>query len=385
MSEDDFTEVTEESWFSRIGGAIKGVLIGLVLTIVAFPLLFWNEGRAVKRYKTLKEGAGAVISVSADNIDAANAGKLVHVTGRADTKATLSDPVFSISQNAIKLKRTVEMYQWKETTDSKTEKKIGGGTKTVKTYNYDKNWSESRIDSSGFKRPDEHRNPDSMPYTSNQWDADDVSLGAFTLSRSLVSRIGNYKPLPVESGATVPQELQGKAQTHSQGFYIGTDPGSPQIGDCRVNFKVVKPIDVTVVSKQIKNTFEPYKTEVKGTIELLQTGIVSADAMFQKAQDQNKMLTWILRFAGFIVMFIGLLLILKPLSVLADVLPILGNIVGAGAGIISFLSAGTLSLITISIAWIVYRPLMGIILLAVAVGLTVAIGGKLRSAKKAEY
>ena len=80
-------------------------------------------------------------------------------------------------------------------------------------------------------------------------------------------------------------------------------------------------------------------------------------------------------------MFIGLIAIFKPLSVIADILPILGTIVGAGTGLIAFLLAAILSLITIAVGWIVYRPLLGIILLAVAVGLTVAIKGKLKSAK----
>ena len=93
MSEDSFTEVTHESWFSRIGGAIKGFLVGLLLFVVAFPLLFWNEGRAVKRYKTLKEGGGAVVSVTSESVDPDNAGKLIHTTGKADTDATLTDHI----------------------------------------------------------------------------------------------------------------------------------------------------------------------------------------------------------------------------------------------------------------------------------------------------
>jgi hypothetical protein len=56
-------EVTTESWFGRIGGAFKGIVVGLVLFFAAFPHLFWNEGRTVKRYKTLHEGAGSVISL----------------------------------------------------------------------------------------------------------------------------------------------------------------------------------------------------------------------------------------------------------------------------------------------------------------------------------
>jgi hypothetical protein len=37
------------------------------------------------------------------------------------------------------------------------------------------------------------------------------------------------------------------------------------------------------------------------------------------------MMTWILRFVGFVLMILGLNMILKPLSVMADVLPIVGS------------------------------------------------------------
>ncbi len=38
------TETTRESWGSRLGGSLRGVVIGLALFIAGFPLLFWNEG-----------------------------------------------------------------------------------------------------------------------------------------------------------------------------------------------------------------------------------------------------------------------------------------------------------------------------------------------------
>lgn len=124
MSDDSYTEVTNQSWFSRIGGAIKGIIFGFILFIIAFPLLFWNEGRAVKTYKSLKEGSGAVISVLADQVDPNNEGKLVHLSGRASTEETLTDPVFGVSENALRLRRKVEMYQWQEHSESETKKNL---------------------------------------------------------------------------------------------------------------------------------------------------------------------------------------------------------------------------------------------------------------------
>jgi hypothetical protein len=381
MSEDRVTEETSQSWFGRIGDAIKGILVGLVLFILAFPLLFWNEGRAVKEYKTLKEGGKAVVSVASDRVDNANDGKLVHLTGKADTDVELSDPDFGVSANALKLKRTVEMYQWKESTQSRSEKKIGGGEKTVKTYTYSKDWSSAAINSESFKNPDGHENPETFPYESAEQAAPIVTLGAFTLSQSLVEKIDNFEKLPVADDAPMPNDFKDNAVIREGGFYVGADPATPKVGDVRIFFSVVKPGDVSVITKQTGNTFEPYQTQAGGTIELLQTGILSADAMIHQAQEGNKIVTWILRLVGFILMWIGLAMILKPLSVLADVLPILGDVVGAGTGIISFLAAAVLSLVTITVAWIAFRPLVAVILILVVVGLIAAIRGKLKTAK----
>ena len=66
-SEDSYVEESDSSWFSRLGSAITGILIGLVIFGVGFPILFINEGHSVKRYRSLKEGAGSVISVSSYN------------------------------------------------------------------------------------------------------------------------------------------------------------------------------------------------------------------------------------------------------------------------------------------------------------------------------
>lgn len=378
MSENSFTEVTSQSWFSRIGGAFKGILIGLVLFIVAFPLLFWNEGRAVTTYKTLKEGGKTVITVASDGVDVSNEGKLIHVSGLADTEATLTDPVFGVSANALKLKRTVEMYQWKETAKSETTKKLGGGTETVTEYSYSKAWSDTLVNAENFKKPAEHENPASMPFKLIEQTADRVVLGAFILSPSLVGRINDFETLAATSNTPLSAAVQDTAKLYDEGFYLGENPAYPEVGDMRVQFDVVKPLEVSVIAKQAGDSFEPYVTKARGTIELLQTGVHTADAMIQKAQESNKVLTWILRLVGFIFMLVGLNMILKPLSIVADILPIAGSIVGAGTGIISFLVAIPASLITIAIAWIVYRPLLGIILIVIAVGVILVIKGKLK-------
>jgi hypothetical protein len=379
MSNESYREVTSESWFSRIKNAFAGILIGLILFVVAFPLLFWNEGRAVKTCKTLKEGGGAVISVAAERVDPANAGKLIHVTGLADTEATLTDPLFGISAKALKLARDVEMYQWKEHSEKKTTEKLGGGTETVTTYTYSKEWSKKLNNSSGFKQAADHKNPGAMPYAEEDQTAKSVTLGAFQLTPSLVGKITREEVLPLGSATVIPETLQGKAKISDSSFYVGADPANPQIGDTRIIFKVTRPTEVSVIAKQMGNSFSPYLTTAGGTIELLQTGVHNAAEMIQKAQADNTMTTWLLRGLGFILMLIGLSLIMKPLSVLASVIPFLGKVVEMGTGLIAFLLAAIFSLVTISIAWIVYRPLLGGLLIAGAVALVVVIKNKMSS------
>ncbi|MBR4666564.1 MAG: TMEM43 family protein, partial [Lentisphaeria bacterium] len=141
--------------------------------------------------------------------------------------------------------------------------------------------------------------------------------------------------------------------------------GVPQIGDVRITFTQILPHNISVVAQQINNSFCPYP--VNGdTINLLADSIQSAELMFSRAQSANNTTTWILRIIGFLMMLFGLSMVFKPLSVLADVLPILGDIVEMGTSLVAFLIAVPCWLIVIAIAWIFYRPVLGIILLVIA-------------------
>ena len=369
MNEEKFTEVSYTSWGQRIKDSITGILMGLLFFLCAFPLLFWNEGRAVNRYKTLKEGASSVISISPDKVQPSNEGRLVHVSGRCTTEETLSDPELMVSVNAIKLKRIVEMYQWKETSETRTEKQVGGKEKETTTYTYSKVWSSREIPSSGFKQSGYH-NPGSMPFASAEYTADLVHMGAFQLSQNLIQKINAYKPFPINRSNNLPAGLGNRGQIYGSGFYIGMDPSSPEIGDVKITYQMVPPLTVSLVAGQSDNSFTPYQTNAGGTIELLQTGAYTADQMFQKSRQTNTIVTWLIRLGGFLLMLMGLNLIFKPLSVLADVIPLAGSLVGTGTGMIAFLLSIVLSSATIAIAWIVYRPVFGISLLVVSAGIT---------------
>jgi hypothetical protein len=374
---ESFTETTTESWFSRLGGSIKGVLFGIVLFVLSFVLLFWNEGRAVRTAKSLEEGAANVVSVSPEMVDSRYEGRLIHMTGTATTDEILADDALGVSANAIKLARNVEMYQWQENAHSETREKVGGSTETTTTYEYESVWSPRLIDSSSFKVPEDHTNPGTMPYENLTLTADVVKVGAFKLSAPQLAMLSNFQPLPVTG--EVPDSIWDVATIHNGGYYIGDDPTYPAVGDVRIRYQVVEPGVVSLVARQVGDTFEAYQAEAGGSVLLLQTGTHPADAMFTVAQRSNTVLTWFLRVVGFFMMFFGLTSIFRPIAVFGDVVPIVGSLLGAGIGLFAGLLSAFLSLFTIAISWIVFRPLLGIILLVLAIA---ALFLLVRAAKK---
>ena len=84
-----------------------------------------------------------------------------------------------------------------------------------------------------------------------------------------------------------------------------------------------------------------------------------------------------------ILMFAGLALIFAPLGTIADVVPFLGSLLRAGTGLVAGVIALTLSILTVALAWIAYRPLVGIGLLAVVVVLICSAGRLRRKGAKA--
>ncbi|MEW6282833.1 MAG: TMEM43 family protein [Candidatus Eremiobacterota bacterium] len=360
------TEVTSKGWFQRLGEAIGGVLFGLILFLVAFPLLWWNEGNSVRRAQVLSQGRGAVVSIQSDKVDSANEGKLVHLTGEATSEGTLTDEELGVSApHALQLRRKVEMYQWKQNEEKETRKKLGGGEETVTKYTYEKVWSDEVIPSGDFKEASSHQNPSEMPFQAEDLVAQDATVGAFQLGE-LTSQVDNWSSLSVQ--LTSEAEEAGLTE-YQNGFYGGEKPGSPQIGDVRINYSEVKPGPVSVLAQQTGQGFSQYQP--KGSSSAIfdaRVGTKTADEMFTALEQENAILTWILRVVGFFCMFIGLALILRPISVMADVVPLFGDLAEMGTGLVAFGTAATLSLITIALAWVAARPLLGGLLLAGAAG-----------------
>lgn len=352
--------IRQQSWFSRMGNAFKGILIGLVLVLAGVALLWWNEGRAVLTAQGLTEGAGLVISVAADHLDPANEGRLAHTSGRALTGGSLTDPDFPyMTVKALALQRSVEMFQWQEESHTRDIKELGGGTRQETTYTYKKIWSASPIDSSRFYEQSGHFNPSAMPYAAMRLTAPDATLGAFRLPPAMLT-LSTLEAL----GAPEDAPVSGQQKVARGQIYIGPNPDVPGIGDVRIIHTYAPEQDISVVARQQGDSFAPFPVQGgQRSIQMLKAGLYDAPSMFSAAQSENAMLTWALRGLGLVGLFVGFFMILRPLAILGDVVPLLGSLVGVGVGLIAFALAAAGGLLVMGVAWCYYSPLLGIALL----------------------
>lgn len=356
---DTISDVSSSNIFSRVGQSLVGALIGLLLIAGSIMLLYWNEGRAVVASTGLAQGQKQLVEASGSGIDQHNSGALVHVTGMLSTNEPARDGLFGTPDpHLLMLRRKVEMYQWRETRSSHSTTSVGGTKTTETTYDYSKTWSEAAIDSGQFRPAAGHLNP-AMPLRSATAVSEAAMLQRFDVDPELLQRCKTF--------VTIDNVAAPAGYSREQDYlYRGADPSNPQVGDIRVSFSGLLQQTVSVVAQQAGGTLAPFHAADGYVIAMIEPGTVDAAAMFAQNRREESRLTWILRGAGFVVMMIGFMLALRPLSVLGSVLPFLGGLIEAGAFFFALAMAVPLTLVTIALAWLAHRPLVGGALLAAA-------------------
>lgn len=364
-------EITTKSWGSRILGALFGIIAGIALIIGAFCLIGWNEGHALHTAQSLQQASAVVVSVPNTPIDEKNNMHVVYFSGEATTDDVLKDSLFNVSEKALQLHRQVEMYQWQENVETTTEKKVGGSEQETKTYTYENVWSTQLIPSDKFKEQAGHKNPSTMPLKSTTQYAKKVTVGDFKLPLDLVKQIDESTAVSLDKTdlPALKSKFNKDVKQQGDGLYVGNNSDSPEVGDLRITISAVLPQVVSVLAQQTGSTVEPYMAPAGQPVSLIEVGQVSPQQMIHDAAMQNKMMTWIWRLVSLAMMIFGFALIMNPIAVLADVIPFVGSLVGAGIGLVSFVIGLCLWAIAIAIAWFAVRPLwaIGLIIFAVAV------------------
>lgn len=390
-----YTEVTRTGYGTRLKNSLGGVLIGILMFIGGTILLWWNEGRAVKTSDMLKEGQKNYVEMANPAVqDPQLDGQLVHAVALATTTDSLSDGTFNLGAVAVKIHRNVEYYQWIEHEKTEKKDKIGGAQETTHTYTYTKEWSGSPINSAEFKDPDyQALNFVYQTVEDASSAAENVTFGAYRLNSSQVGSFHNEQPLAAALDADLSKQMDKAARDNAKAFlsrgglldlvpdsaaivhtqgnvvYIGRNPNVPEVGDVKITFTKDMPSKVSLIAKVAGDTFTYYKAKNGYKLDLLYMGENTAEEMFDSEHATNKLITWLLRILGILIVVGGLRSIVSIVPTLLKVLPFLGQIVETGLGLVCGIIGLVWSLIVIAIAWIRYRPVLGIILLVIAAAL----------------
>ncbi len=399
---DTYTEVRKEGYLSRIWNALSWVIVWILLFILSFFVLYWNEWKV-----NLASVAKTATDVTSEtqNLDELQ-GKLISTFGTLKAKQWLSD-TFLQAWNYISIRRNVEVYAWTETTKEESEKHLWGSETTTTHYNYDKKWVNYASDSSNFKYPEWHKNiPKSIE--NKNLVAEDLQIENFSLDNKIalpgfsklhltdenvilvppLVRQGNYlfKPYNVSQKDSV-----NTSEEDMNDYFYGIkeegkavyDSNNPKIWDIRISYEVLE--------NPIKNITVFWKLENKDTIntfvwpknsELYRAFRGNKQEAIKTLEIEHKIFSWALRILWFLMMWFGLVSILNPLSVVLDVVPFLGKLWSWAIKTLSFIIAFILTIITIIISMIIHNIWALIIVIIISIALIIYFWKKRSSKKK---
>ncbi|KAB8141647.1 hypothetical protein F8S13_18050 [Chloroflexia bacterium SDU3-3] len=358
---DHFTTVTHTSWGQKLMNSFVGALIGILLFFGSFFVLWMNEGKI-----DWSKVASSSVAVDAGSAGTSSDGKFIAAQGVIHSDETLGDAKYLSAGSYLQLNRVVEMYAWKEESRSETKKNLGGGETTTTTYDYVKEWTDSPEDSSSFEYQSNHTNPKKA-----------VDNAAMTVKQAKVGQLSldtAQLEMPEASNLPLTSDMVEEGSSHrfiEPYIFIGKGtPDAPQIGDLRISYTAVdNDVKATVFGTQQGMAVAPYSYKGESFYRAIAGDRTQAIAVLKTEHD---ILTWVLRLAGFLMMWFGIMLAFGPITSFLDVLPLLGNIGGFMIGVVSFGIAFVLSAITIIIAIIVHNIILQIILLLLVLGGLVA-------------
>jgi hypothetical protein len=359
---DVYVERKRTGFFANLFNSIVGVLIGILFFLGSFPLLWWNEGRT-----DLSQLARNSIVASPNQADPALEGKFVSVSAPLVAASPLEDPLYLNPGPYASLSRQVEVYAWVEKTETTEEKNLGGSTDTTTVYKYVKEWTATPERSSSFKIPQGHENI-LPPVASQTLKASALSIGAYQLDTALVD-LPSGSNLPL-----TPDLLKPGLRLENGAIYAGLGTSAaPFIGDMRITYQALRSGEnATAFGQATGNSLSTYANADGDT--LLRVLLGSREEAIAKLASEHKLITWVLRVVGFLLMWGGLGLFFGPINTTLDIVPFLGKAGRAVVGLATFPVALILSLATILLSMIFHNLILLIITVVLLIGAFIFFG-----------
>lgn len=343
--------------------SIRAFLFAPVLVLAAIALLSWNEGRAVRTARALSEGSRSVVSTDLQGLSGLPDGALVHITGQAEAGTSLRDEVLGLEVPVLRLVRDVEMRQWRRVNRNEDD------------VTYEQTWSAQLIESTNF--PAQYQNPAALPVGDASSTSQNAMIGSFSISPTLLVRSRDLQPLTLSDEQIYAVEDRlgvFDIQRTDTGIYLPYGYGevaAPAIGDVRLNLEVLPAGQVSLVARKAGSVLDLYTARSGVAVGFFRTGAHSAQAMFDDAVRQNNALTAALRVFGFVLMALGFRMLFSPLAALTGWIPLVGSLTKAGLALLAGALALCISVVTIAVAWLAFRPLISVPAIAIAVAAAV--------------
>ena len=336
---------SQQSIGNRLVNSIGSLLLGVLVFIGSFVLLYMGEMRT--DYSPVAKNAVEITEAKQD-------GDFVYLTGDLKAQQMLSDGLYLKQGDYIAVERIVEMYAWSEDSDTTSN--------DMTIYSYTPEWTESPQDSSSFDSEFGHENPE-MKIRSERFQAKNVSVGDYLVDMGKV-RLPAYEELKIDETKVALgnyetlDSLDGKTYIYD-GYATVAEP---EIGSIKISYNVI-PVgkEVTVFGKADGKEFSYHTGENEK--ELYRMFYGTQDEALESLKGEYNMWGWIYKIIGFLVMWLGLAMILKPII-----------------GVITFVAALLLTLLTSFILGVLHSWVGIIILIIVVIGVGVFVNS-MRSAK----
>ena len=312
----------------RLATNVMFIMLALIV-----PGIIYNESREVKIAQDLDSKLKSVVSVSSESVSKENDGKLIHVAGPISdvSEITLEDEAFAVSvKGSVKLKRLVEMLQWKEIQTKRRKKVSKKDTKDTTRFSYIQVWSDKYINSKQFQDPS-YRNPPFLPeLKTRDFLPSKVKIGAYEVPQKLLSvslPTHNVVPIDEEVIASLKSGVQGSGdgilngggqkrksksvrgaiskvraifmktgplQINDNKLYSGKED-SKDVGSYRVSFWSSGHSYLSVLGKQSGESISPFTASNGNKLYMLKAGLHSADDMLSEDENYDSSISWLFR------------------------------------------------------------------------------------------
>lgn len=307
--------MADKNFGDKLVGSIGWLLLGIVLFIGSFWLLHKSIVRT-----DYTDVANRAIEITESKGDS----EFVYVTGEFKSDEFLSDDLYLDEGQYLVVDRTVEMFAWTESVEKDED--------DFKYYDYKTQWVVDVPNSNEFDEDRYHENP-TKPERNLKKEVNRATVGGYEVDLNKL-RLPSLEALNLTEENVTLYEYE-ELQSDENYDYIFDGAGTfeePEIGDIRIRFSVLEPMSKVTVFGRLdgKELVPHHQDQEKGLYRVFDGTLDDTKSILGGEYKTSGTMGEI---GVMVLMWIGLMLILKPLSVSLELIPFLGKF-GKGALVI---------------------------------------------------